>query len=73
MLISIIILASSFVFLTGSALLALRWALRTGQLRNSRKTALLIFDEDEPVGRMTDHFPGQPMPSADPASPPISK
>jgi hypothetical protein len=57
-----IILASSFALLTGSALLALRWALRTGQLRDSRKTALLVFDEDEPVGRMTDRFPGQPMP-----------
>lgn len=73
MLIYIIILAGSFVFLTGSALLALRWALRTGQLRDSRKTALLVFDEDEPVGRMTDHFPGRPLPPTDPASPPISK
>jgi len=49
-----VILASSFVLLTGSALLALRWALRTGQLRDSKKTALIIFDEDEPVGQMTD-------------------
>ncbi len=73
MLIYIIILAGSFVFLTGSALLALRWALRTGQLRDSRKTALLVFDEDEPIGRMTDHFPGRPLPPADSSSPPISK
>ncbi|MCI0747168.1 MAG: hypothetical protein L0Y58_17330 [Verrucomicrobia subdivision 3 bacterium] len=73
MLIYIIILAGSFVFLTGSALLALRWALRTGQLRDSRRTALLVFDEDEPVGRMTDYFPGRPLPPTDPASPSISK
>jgi cbb3-type cytochrome oxidase maturation protein len=59
-----IILASSFVLLTGSALLALRWALRTGQLRDSKKAALIIFDEDEPVGQMTDLFPGQKPPKS---------
>jgi hypothetical protein len=58
------ILASSFVLLTGSALLALRWALRTGQLRNSKKTALIIFDNDEPVGQMTDSFPDKGSPRA---------
>jgi hypothetical protein len=64
MLIYIIILAGSFALLTGSALLALRWALRTGQLRNSEKAALLVFDEEEPVGEMTDYFPGhKPAPS----------
>ena len=64
MLIYIIILIGSFVLLTGSALLALRWALRTGQLRNSEKAALLVFDEEEPVGEMTDYFPGhEPAPA----------
>lgn len=57
-----LILASSFVLLSGSALLALRWALRTGQLRDSKRTALIIFDEEEPVGRMTDSFPGSTRP-----------
>jgi len=52
------IVAGSFFLLTGSALLALRWALRTGQLRDSKKSALIIFDDAEPVGEMTDHFPG---------------
>lgn len=59
-----VILASSFVLLTGSALLALRWALRTGQLRDSKKTALVIFDDDEPVGEMTDFFPGKEPPAS---------
>jgi nitrogen fixation-related uncharacterized protein len=59
-----VILASSFVLLTGSALLALRWALRTGQLRDSKKTALVIFDDDEPVGQMTDSFPDKGSPRA---------
>jgi hypothetical protein len=52
------ILGGSFVLLTGSALLALRWALLTGQLRNSEKAALLVFDEDEPLDEVTDKFPG---------------
>jgi len=58
-MIYIVIMVGSFVLLTGSALLALRWALRTGQLRNSDKAALLVFNEEEPVGEMTDHFPGR--------------
>jgi hypothetical protein len=57
------IVLGSIVVLTGSALLALRWAARTGQLRHFQKTALSIFDEEEPVGRMTDFFPGQRPPS----------
>jgi hypothetical protein len=53
------IVFGSLFFLTGSALLALRWAARTGQLRHFQKTALSIFDEEEPVGQMTDAFPGK--------------
>ena len=58
MLIYFIILAGSFFLLTGSALLALRWALQNGQLRHNEKAALLVFDEEEPVGEVTDSFPG---------------
>lgn len=57
-----LIVAGSFVLLTGSALLALRWALRSGQMRHFNRTALQIFDEQEPVGRMSDCFPGQAAP-----------
>jgi len=64
------ILAGSFVLLTGSALLALRWALLTGQLRNSKKAALLVFDEEEPLGQVTDTFPGPVAPSIDRKPPP---
>ena len=48
---------TSVIVLPTTALLALRWALRNGEFRNLKKTALLIFDEDEPVGQMTDFFP----------------
>ncbi|MBU6401570.1 MAG: hypothetical protein KGS61_14730 [Verrucomicrobia bacterium] len=53
------IVFGSLFLLTGSALLALRWAARTGQLRHFQKTALSIFDDEEPVGQMTDAFPGR--------------
>ena len=53
-----LIVIGSLVCLTGSALLALRWALRSGQFRHLSRTALQIFDEEEPVGRLADRFPG---------------
>jgi nitrogen fixation-related uncharacterized protein len=53
-----LIVLGSIVCLTGSALLALRWALRSGQMRHLSRTALQIFDEEEPVGRLADRFPG---------------
>jgi cbb3-type cytochrome oxidase maturation protein len=56
----VIIVASSFVLLTGSALLALRWALRNGQFDHAERTALSIFDEEEPVGEVQDRFPARP-------------
>jgi hypothetical protein len=49
---------SSLVVLPCTALLALRWAFRSGEFKNLPKTALSIFDEDEPVGDQTDFFPG---------------
>jgi cbb3-type cytochrome oxidase maturation protein len=55
-----IIVLGSVVCLTGSALLALRWALRNGQFQHLSRTALQIFDEEEPVGRMADRFPDTP-------------
>jgi hypothetical protein len=63
MVIYYLILIGGLVLLTGSALFALRWALRTGQLKHPAKTALQIFDEEEPVGEMTDLFPGHARPN----------
>jgi len=34
------------------------WAIRTGQMRNFSRGALSIFDDEEPVGTVTDSFPG---------------
>ena len=54
-----ILFVSSVIVLPAVALLALRWAVRHGEFKNLQKTALSIFDEEEPVGRMTDRFPDQ--------------
>ncbi|MFW5967850.1 MAG: cbb3-type cytochrome oxidase assembly protein [Persicimonas sp.] len=37
---------------------ALGWAVRSGQFRNVSRGAHMLFDEEEPIGRMTDTFPG---------------
>jgi nitrogen fixation-related uncharacterized protein len=43
-----------------SAVVALVWASRTGQLRNFEEGAKTIFDEEEePEGTQTDFFPGE--------------
>jgi cbb3-type cytochrome oxidase maturation protein len=39
------------------AILALAWAIRTGQFDDFRSGATSIFDEEEPIGEMTDSFP----------------
>ena len=70
-LVNWLLFIGSVVVLPGSALLALRWAMRHGQLQNLQKGSLVIFDEDEPVGRFTDHYPnGAPAALASPASEP---
>jgi hypothetical protein len=61
----------SLVVLPTSALLALRWAIQTGQLNHFQKGALLIFDEEEPVGLITDRFPGAASPGQQP--PPVPR
>jgi cbb3-type cytochrome oxidase maturation protein len=43
--------------LTGTAVYALYWSSRHGQLRDFERGAESIFDNEEPVGQMTDRFP----------------
>ncbi len=45
------------VAFTASAVYALQWASKKGQLRDFEKGAASIFDEHEPIGRSTDSFP----------------
>jgi nitrogen fixation-related uncharacterized protein len=41
-----------------TAIAALVWAIRTGQMENFRQGAASIFDSNEPIGKVTDAFPG---------------
>lgn len=41
-----------------SAVIALAWSIHTGQFRNPAAGAESIFDDDEPLGTITDSFPG---------------
>jgi hypothetical protein len=53
----------SIVLFGGAAVLAMGWAFRDGQFDNFQQGALSIFGPDEPVGEMTDAFPGEPRES----------
>jgi nitrogen fixation-related uncharacterized protein len=43
--------------LGASAVAALVWSIRRGEFDQMREAALSIFDEEEPVGQVTDRFP----------------
>lgn len=45
------------VCITISVALALTWAGKSGQFEKMSSSAETIFDEGEPVGLVTDHFP----------------
>jgi nitrogen fixation-related uncharacterized protein len=47
------------VAITASAVFALQWASKKGQLRDFEKGAASIFDDKEPIGQPTDFFPGK--------------
>lgn len=50
----------SFALISGTVMVwLLAWAIRRGEFRDLRQGARMIFDEDEPVGIVTDHFPGE--------------
>lgn len=59
-----ILVPAGIIFLSGSAILAFYWAAKTGQFRNLSQGAKVIFDEDEPIGKPTDHFPGKSAPAS---------
>lgn len=51
------------LFFVGASI-ALYWAHKHGQLSNLEKGSTSIFDEDEPMGEITDQFP-EKKPKAD--------
>jgi hypothetical protein len=52
------VIGSIVVFGT-AAVLAMGWAFRSGQFDNFQQGSLSIFGPDEPVGEVTDAFPGE--------------
>jgi nitrogen fixation-related uncharacterized protein len=55
-----------FIFIWAFALIAgvtmvwlLAWAIKQGEFKNLRQGARSIFDDEEPVGMVTDYFPGE--------------
>ncbi|MEX1119138.1 MAG: cbb3-type cytochrome oxidase assembly protein CcoS [Terrimicrobiaceae bacterium] len=61
MIVAGILILGGLIFLSGTALIAFYWAARDGQFRDLKKGSEVIFDEDEPIGRPTDHFPVKPQ------------
>jgi cbb3-type cytochrome oxidase maturation protein len=59
MMIAGILILGGLIFLSGSALVAFYWAAKNDQFRNLKKGSEVIFDEDEPIGKPTDHFPAK--------------
>jgi len=55
-----------FALLCGlTAVYGLTWAIQNGQMRRFGEGATSIFDEEEPIGEMTDRFPGSDGRAAD--------
>jgi nitrogen fixation-related uncharacterized protein len=52
----LLIWGSTLIF-GSTAVWALVWAIRNGQMSNFKAGAESIFDEEEPVGKPTDAFP----------------
>jgi nitrogen fixation-related uncharacterized protein len=61
-----IMFLTGLIFIPAIGLLVMRWAARNGEFRNLDKIALSIFNEEEPVGEMTDHFPSSQKKAAMP-------
>lgn len=53
---AIVLLLAVIAFFVG-AVAAFYWAVRSGQFQQFDKQARMIFDEDEPEGRVQDEFP----------------
>lgn len=51
------------MLVVASAVYGLYWASKKGQLQNLEEGAKVIFDEEEPIGTVTDHTLNKPKPS----------
>jgi nitrogen fixation-related uncharacterized protein len=58
MLLVHLVIWGCMILFGASAVWALVWAIRSGQMSNPAAGAASIFDPEEPIGRVTDRFPG---------------
>lgn len=62
-----VLIFGTIALLSISVVIVFAWAVRTGQFSDFQHGATSIFDDNEPVGEMTDWFPGQrPSQALDP-------
>ncbi len=54
-----IIIWGSWIVFGISVIWALSWAVDRGHLSDVEEAGRSIFDEEEPIGEMTDFFPGE--------------
>ena len=56
----VFVLIWSFALFAGITMVwLLAWAIKRGEFNNLRDASRMIFDDGEPVGFVTDHFPGE--------------
>ena len=59
MTLAYILIFGTIALLSFTVVVVFAWAIRSGQFADFQQGATSIFDEDEPLGEMTDWFPGQ--------------
>jgi cbb3-type cytochrome oxidase maturation protein len=59
MTVAYLLIFGTIALLSITVVVVFAWAIRTGQFADFQQGATSIFDEDEPLGEMTDWFPGQ--------------
>ena len=59
MTLAYILIFGTIALLSITVVVVFAWAIRTGQFADFQQGATSIFDDDEPLGEMTDWFPGQ--------------
>jgi cbb3-type cytochrome oxidase maturation protein len=59
MTLAYILIFGTIALLSVTVVVVFAWAIRSGQFADFQQGATSIFDEDEPLGEMTDWFPGQ--------------
>ena len=54
-----LLIFGTIVLLSITVVVLFAWAIRSGQFADFQQGATSIFDDDEPLGEMTDWFPDQ--------------